>query len=95
MAEVFIELPSLLRQVLESESDEIDLRVEADTLNELLEKLRQQHPKLAVHLFDELSNFRPHVLCFLNGKNLRWMKDYSQSLNSGDRLLIMQAVSGG
>ena len=97
MATIRIELPDLLLQVIEVPSTAYgrDFEIEAETLEGALQTIRQEHPRLATHLFDEQNKFREHVLCFLNEQNSRWLDDFSVKLNDGDRLLFMQAVSGG
>jgi molybdopterin converting factor small subunit len=57
--------------------------------------LVEAHAALRVHLFDEAGSLRPHVLCFHNGTNTRWRESLDAPLHDGDRLTIMQAVSGG
>jgi sulfur-carrier protein len=91
MPRVTLELPSLLRNVLERES----LVVEGDTLDEALEDAYEQLPGLRVHLCDESGHFRRHVLCFLNEVNTRWLDGQSPRLRDGDSITILQAVSGG
>ena len=96
MAVVYVELPSLLHQVFDTQKLENGkLQIEAETLSGALQVIQEDHPTLAVHLFNEQHQFREHVLCFLNEKNSRWLDDYSVPLKDGDQLLFMQAVSGG
>lgn len=92
MAAVTIELPSLLRNVLDGQPT---LAVEATTLAGAFDAIRAAHPQLAVHLFDEEGGLRQHVLCFHNDQNTRWLDDHAVDLAEGDRLTIIQAVSGG
>jgi molybdopterin converting factor small subunit len=90
MARVTLELPSLLRNVLAEGS----LEIEGNTLDEALEDAYARLPGLRVHLCDESGGFRRHVLCFLNEVNTRWL-DSNPLLRDGDRITILQAVSGG
>ncbi|MGH9196080.1 MAG: MoaD/ThiS family protein [Acidimicrobiia bacterium] len=46
-------------------------------------------------MYDESGTFRPHVLCFLNDVNTRWLDNANPPLQEGDRITILQAVSGG
>ena len=46
-------------------------------------------------MFEETGAVRPHVLVLHNGKATRWGADLSTALSPGDRLQIIQAVSGG
>lgn len=91
MPRVTLEFPSLLQSVLGVE----EVSVEGDTLAEALESAYTKLPVLRGHLCDESGAFRPHVLCFLNDVNSRWLDVASQQLREGDRITILQAVSGG
>jgi sulfur carrier protein ThiS len=53
------------------------------------------HPRLRPHLYDEKMTLRRHVLIFFNDDNLAAIADRNVPLKSGDRLLVLQAVSGG
>jgi len=55
----------------------------------------RRHPALQVHLFDESSRLRRHVLCFHNQENTRWFESLDRPVATGDVILIIQAVSGG
>jgi molybdopterin converting factor small subunit len=92
MARATLELPSLLRAVLNGRDS---LPVEGATVNEALEHAYRQLPTLRVHLCDESGKLRRHVLCFHNDINTRWLEGESPRLNDGDCITIMQAVSGG
>lgn len=92
MPQVTIELPSLLRGVLGGADS---FPAEGETLREALEDAYRKVPALRVHLCDETGAFRPHVLCFLNDVNSRWLDDGGLRLRDGDSITILQAVSGG
>ncbi len=92
MAEVTIELPSVLAPVVNGERS---FTVDAETLPGALAALFQLQPGLKVHLFDETGTFREHVLCFVNQTNTRWMASLDVPLHDGDTITILQAVSGG
>ncbi len=92
MAEVTIELPSVLGPVVNGERS---FTVDAETLPGALAALVKLHPGLKVHLFDETESFREHVLCFHNQTNTRWMDSLDVPLQDGDTITILQAVSGG
>ncbi len=92
MPEVTVELPSLLDHVVNGSRS---IRVEADSLRGALAALVEQHPALAVHLFNERGELRQHVLCFHNKTNTRWMESIDVPVSAGDTITILQAVSGG
>ncbi len=91
MAKITIKLPQLL-------ADSVGLheaQLEANTLPEALELLKNNHPKIAIHVFDTTGKQRQHVILFLNQTDIRWLKDPNQVLKDGDELSIVQAISGG
>ena len=92
MAHVTIELPSLLAPMVGGRRT-VDL--EASTLRGALEALIAAYPGLSTHLFDERGDLRPHVLCFHNETNSRWLDSADAPVASGDTIRVMQAVSGG
>lgn len=93
MARVTIELPSLLRGVLGGVEA---IAAEGETLQDALEHAYRRVPALRVHLCEESGAFRPHVLCFVNDVNSRWLdRPRTHRLRDGDTITILQAVSGG
>ncbi len=92
MPRVPLDLPSLLRSVLAGTDT---LSVQGDTVRQALEDAYQQVPALRSLLCDESGTFRPHVLCFLNEVNVRWLDGLDERLKEGDQITILQAVSGG
>ena len=69
--------------------------LEAATLAEALQRLLEAYPRLRPHLYDEAMRTRRHVLIFYNDDNLATIADRNVALRPGDRLLVLQAVSGG
>ncbi|MCH8804597.1 MAG: MoaD/ThiS family protein [Planctomycetes bacterium] len=92
MAALEVQLPSLLASMVEEGSV---FSMQAETLAEAFRSISENHPKLALHLFDESGGLRRHVLCFHNDANTRWLETLDVPIRSGDSLLFMQAVSGG
>jgi molybdopterin converting factor small subunit len=69
--------------------------LEAETLAEALLRLLGEYPRLRPHLYDEAMQLRRHVLVFFNDDNLATITDRNLPLKAGDRLMVLQAVSGG
>jgi len=70
--------------------------LEADTLGEALRCLIETYPLLRVHLYDEQGDVREHVLLYYNEENIAWLDDLDRIvLRPGDKLRVLQAVSGG
>ncbi len=66
-----------------------------DTVRAVLHDALEELPTLRVHLFDESGELRPHVQCFLNETNTRWLESLEEPVADGDELTVLQAVSGG
>lgn len=90
--EVEVSLPRLLRESVHGRDE---LSVAGATLREALEALKAEHPHLRVHLFDEQGRTRKHVLIYYNGENVAWLDSLDVPLRPGDRIDVLQAVSGG
>ena len=69
--------------------------LEATTLEEALRRLLTTHPLLRLHLYDEREQLRRHVLLFFNDQNVARLERLDVPLQYGDRLAVLQNVSGG
>ena len=69
--------------------------LEAETLDEALDRLLAAYPLLRIHLYAENGSLREHVLLYYNDDNLAWLPSRDIPLRDGDRLTVLQAVSGG
>jgi len=90
--EVKVGVPTILRDCTGGLNP---VTIKAATLDEALRRLRETYPLLRVHLYDEAGQLRPHVLIFYNDESTRWLERLDVPLHPGDRLDILQAVSGG
>jgi molybdopterin synthase sulfur carrier subunit len=87
-----VAIPSILRDCTGGRNP---VTIEAATLAEALQRLRETYPLLRTHIYDEAERLRPHVLIFYNDESTRWLERLDVPLQPGDRLEILQAVSGG
>lgn len=87
-----VSVPSMLKDCTGGEST---FALEAETLSEAVRRLFEIHPLLRLHVYDETGEQRPHVLLYYNEDNLKWLDTLDISLKPGDRLTVLQAVSGG
>ncbi|KPF68242.1 thiamine biosynthesis protein ThiS [beta proteobacterium AAP99] len=69
--------------------------VSPQALGEALHAALQAAPTLAPYVFDEQGAVRKHVAVFINGSLLRKRDELGQILDAGDRVLVIQALSGG
>ncbi|HJU86216.1 MAG TPA: MoaD/ThiS family protein [Gemmatimonadota bacterium] len=72
-------------------------RVDLDAvgIDGAFEAIRRSWPLLATHVFTEAGGLRPHVLILHNDRLLQREQGQELQLAPGDRLTIVQAVSGG
>ncbi|WP_020574436.1 MoaD/ThiS family protein [Actinopolymorpha alba] len=70
-------------------------RLRRATLAEAVDRLLATYPLLRLHLYDETNHLRPHVLIYFNDANIAWFERLDLPLKAGDRLTILQNVSGG
>lgn len=92
MANVTIEIPRILRDCTDDRSP---IALEAGDLVALRDAVRREWPVLATHVWAESGELRPHVLLLHNGALTRGRDVHAVALAEGDRLEIVQAVSGG
>ncbi|MFA6242816.1 MAG: MoaD/ThiS family protein [Candidatus Hydrogenedentales bacterium] len=72
-----------------------EVTVSGATLQECLDDLFVQYPMLRSHVYEERGQLRRHVLILFNDQNTRWLETLNVPIKPGDRITIMQAVSGG
>jgi len=85
-------VPGLLTDCTEGRA-RFDL--EADTLREALDRLFADYPLLKRHVYDESGQVRKHVMLCYNKQNVDWLDSLDIPLRPGDKLYVMQLVSGG
>ena len=57
--------------------------------------LRAAPPELASYVFDDQRAVRQHVAVFVNQQMVQDRRHLNQILNTGDRVLVIQALTGG
>ena len=90
--EVTLEVPRIL---CDTTAGKREVKLEAATLEAALREIRSRWPLLGTHVFDESGAVRQHVLILHNGKLTKYLKSLDIPLRAGDRVQIVQAVSGG
>jgi sulfur-carrier protein len=64
-------------------------------LRTALDEALQAAPDLKHYIFDDQGNIRKHVAVFINRDMLLNRADLTQTLNPGDQVLVVQALTGG
>jgi sulfur carrier protein ThiS len=70
-------------------------QVPAGTLAQVLQQALQAAPALAHYVLDDQGHIRKHVAVFINGTMHRDRDDLSRVLANGDRVHVIQALTGG
>lgn len=69
--------------------------VPAGSLRVVLEAALQAAPELKHYVFDDQGAVRKHVAVFVNQQMVRERSRLDQGLNAGDKVMVIQALSGG
>jgi sulfur-carrier protein len=67
------------------------MEVEGGTVRGVLEAVFAKKPLLRGYIVDEQSELRKHVVVFVNDRRVR----LDESVDSGDEIYVLQALSGG
>jgi molybdopterin converting factor small subunit len=90
--EIEVRVPGLLRDCTDQQAR---FTLRATTLAHAVERLLAVYPRLRVHLYTEQGELRRHILLFYNQTNFKELESLDLPLQPGDRLSVVQAVSGG
>jgi molybdopterin synthase sulfur carrier subunit len=69
--------------------------VDADTVAGSIDALLRTYPLLKVHLYEENGALRPHVMFLYNDQSIKWLPNLDIPLQEGDKMTVLQLVSGG
>lgn len=89
---ITVSVPTPLRKCCAGASE---LQISAGNLRAVLEELERLHPELHRSICDETGAVRRHINLFVNTEHMRECNGLDTSLEAGDVVTIMTAVSGG
>lgn len=89
---VTIRFPGALRRLTNGTTQ---LEVEAATVREVLDRVRQTFPQLGERLFDEQGELKPFVNVYVNNEDIRLLQGLETPLPDGAIVTLMPAVAGG
>lgn len=73
-----------------------EVRVEGSSLKVVLDSLIKENGReFKAKIFDDSGNPQRHIRIYINGKDIRFLKQLDTSLSDGDEVLILPAVVGG
>jgi len=88
---VTIKVSSLFRRFTNGQEF---VEVTGNNTMECLHELEARFPKIKRWLYDKHGNLRPQVWFFVNGQKIS-ADEMAKSLNDGDELFFVLAISGG
>jgi sulfur-carrier protein len=88
---VTVEFAPALRRHVDCEPQQVS----PGSLRDALEQALQAAPALASYVFDEQRAVRKHVAVFVNRRLVADRVRLAEVLAPGDRVLVVQALSGG
>jgi MoaD family protein len=93
LAKVKVVFPSVIASVTAGEKE---TEVPASTLREVIDRLVVKYGDVfKERILDASGNPRKLLNFYLNGRNVRFLKQLETQLNDGDKVLILPTVSGG
>ena len=85
--------PSVIASVTAGEKE---TEVSASTLGEVIDRLVAKYgDAFKERIFDSSGNLSKFLNFYVNGRNVRFLKQLETQLNDGDKVLILPTVSGG
>jgi len=93
LAKVKVVFPSVITSVTKNEKE---VEVSASTLCEVVDKLVVKYgDAFREKIFDPSGKLKRLLNFYVNGKNVRFLKQLDTPVNDDDEILILPTVSGG
>ena len=89
---ITLRIPSPLQPLA---GNQVDVLLDAKTVEHALDLLTTNHPALRRHLYDESGTLRGFVNIYLNEEDVRSLSGLHTTLSDGDLLTIVPSVAGG
>lgn len=89
---VTVRVPTTLRTLTGGKSE---VKVEGETVAEVLEKLEEAHEGFKAKLFDDKGKLRRFVNVFVADDDIRYLDGLETKVPEGETVAIIPAVAGG
>lgn len=89
---VRVRVPTPLRKFTQG-SDEVDAN--GATVAAMFDDLEQNHPGIKERIMDDGGKVRRFVNVYVNGDDIRFLKNVDTALKDGDNISIVPAIAGG
>jgi len=87
-----VRVPTPLRKFTQG-SDEVD--ASGETITVLLDNLEENYPGIKERILDDAGKVRRFVNVYVNGDDIRFLKNMDTSVKDGDNISIVPAIAGG
>lgn len=71
------------------------VEAEGGTVREVMDRVFAEHPRLRSYLLDDQGRLRRHVNLFVNDRLVADRAGLGDPVAAGDRIFVLQALSGG
>lgn len=89
---VNVHVPIPLRRLTQGQAQ---VRLDAATVRELLDRLEAAYPGMGAKLRDENGSVHRYINIYVGDEDLRFLEGLDTPLKDGDRVAIVPAVAGG
>ena len=89
---VLVRIPTPLRAVTKGQGE---LKAEATTIQELIDRLDQEYTGIKARLCEETGNIRRFINVYVNEEDIRFLQGTETPLKAGDEVSIVPAIAGG
>ena len=89
---VRVRVPTPLRKFTQG-SDEVDAN--GATVAAMFDDLEQNHPGIKERIMDDGGKVRRFVNVYVNGDDIRFLKNVDTALKDGDNISLVPAIAGG
>jgi molybdopterin synthase sulfur carrier subunit len=89
---VLVRIPTPLRAVTKGQGE---LKAEAATIQELIDRLDQEYAGIKARLCEEDGKIRRFINVYVNEEDIRFLQGSATPLKAGDEVSIVPAIAGG
>ena len=89
---VLVRLPTPLRAITKGQGE---LKAEAVSVKELIDRLDQEYSGLRTRLCEDDGNIRRFINVYVNEEDIRFLQGTATPLKAGDEVSIVPAIAGG
>ena len=87
-----VRVPTPLRKFTQG-SDEVD--ASGETIYGLFNNLEENYPGIKERILDDAGKVRRFVNVYVNGDDIRFLKNMDTAVKDGDNISIVPAIAGG